>query len=97
MTVTDEPGIYMAGRFGVRIENMLLIQPYRETDFGRFLQFETLTLCPIDKTPVLPELLTPEEIEWLNQYHATVYNRLAPHLNEEERNWLRAVTKQIKS
>ena len=97
MTVTDEPGIYVAGRFGVRIENMLLIQPYRETDFGRFLQFETLTLCPIDKTPVLPELLTPEEIEWLNQYHATVYNRLAPHLNEEERNWLRAVTKQIKS
>ena len=97
MTVTDEPGIYVAGRFGVRIENLLLVQPYRETDFGRFLQFETLTLCPIDKAPILPELLTPEETAWLNDYHATVYQRLAPHLNDEDRDWLREATNQIKN
>ena len=97
MTVTDEPGIYVAGRFGVRIENLLLVQPYRETDFGRFLQFETLTLCPIDKAPILPELLTPEETAWLNEYHATVYQRLAPHLNDEDRDWLREATNQIKN
>ena len=92
MTVTDEPGIYVAGRFGVRIENMLLIQPYRETDFGRFLQFETLTLCPIDKSPILPELLTTAEKEWLDTYHATVFDCLAPHLDEDDRNWLRDAT-----
>ena len=69
MTVTDEPGIYLAGRFGVRIENTLLVTPYRETEFGQFLQFEPLTLCPIDTTPIIRELLSQEEIDWLNQYH----------------------------
>lgn len=88
MTVTDEPGIYIEGRFGVRIENMLLVRPYRETEYGRFLQFETLTLCPIDKTPILSELLSAEEIQWLNEYHQTVYERLAPHLDDADRNWL---------
>ena len=91
MTVTDEPGIYLAGRFGVRIENTLLIVPYKETEFGRFLQFEPLTLCPIDKTPIDVTLLTDEELAWLNDYHETVYERLAPHLDGEERQWLRDV------
>jgi len=95
MTVTDEPGIYMAGRFGVRIENVLLIQPYRETDFGRFLQFETLTLCPIDTTPLLPELLSSQECEWLNHYHATVYDRLAPYLGPSDQQWLRQATQPV--
>ena len=90
MTVTDEPAIYVAGRFGVRIENLLLIQPYRETDFGRFLQFETLTLCPIDTAPILTEMLTVKEKAWLNQYHATVYDRLAPRLSDDDRRWLRS-------
>ena len=92
MTVTDEPGVYVAGSYGVRIENVLLVQPWRETDFGRFLQFETLTLCPIDTAPLMPELLTPAEKQWLNDYHAMVYDRLAPYLDDAERLWLQQAT-----
>jgi Xaa-Pro aminopeptidase len=92
MTVTDEPGIYLAGRFGVRIENTLLIVPYRETEFGHFLQFEPLTLCPIDKRPIDVSLLSAEELTWLNGYHRTVYERLSPHLSDDERHWLAAAT-----
>ena len=92
MTVTDEPGIYLEGQFGVRIENVLLTQPWRETDFGRFLQFETLTLCPIDTAPLDISLLTPEELQWLNDYHQMVYDRLAPHLDAPDRDWLRTAT-----
>lgn len=95
MTVTDEPGIYLEGKFGVRIENTLLIQPYTETAFGRFLRFETLTLCPIDKAPIMPELLTPAEVLWLDGYHETVYQKLSPHLDEAERQWLREATAPI--
>ena len=89
MTVTDEPGIYLAGKFGVRIENTLLVVPYMETEFGKFLQFESLTLCPIDKTPVIIEMLTPEEIGWLNEYHQTVFDKLSPFLDDDEKAWLR--------
>ena len=89
MTVTDEPGIYLAGRFGVRIENTLLITPYKDTEFGKFLQFESLTLCPIDKSPVIKEMLLQEEIEWLNTYHQRVFDTLSPHLDAEDVEWLR--------
>ena len=92
MTVTDEPGIYLEGRFGVRIENTLLITPYKETEFGQFLQFEPLTLCPIDKRPIVAEMLTNEERQWLDDYHQMVFDRLSPHLNEEENAWLREAT-----
>ena len=92
MTVTDEPGVYLEGRFGVRIENTLLVTPYMETEFGKFLQFETLTLCPIDKTPIVFEMMTPEEIEWLNAYHQHVFDTLSPYLSDEENRWLRRVT-----
>jgi Xaa-Pro aminopeptidase len=92
MTVTDEPGIYLEGRFGVRIENMLLVQQAEETECGRFLKFETLTLCPIDTTPILRELLTQEERQWLTDYHQMVYDRLSPHLTNDEQAWLRKVT-----
>ena len=96
MTVTDEPGIYLAGKFGVRIENTLLVTPYKETEFGRFLQFESLTLCPIDTTPVIVDLLTPEEINWLNAYHQRVFDTLSPHLSEDETTWLRTACEPIK-
>lgn len=92
MTVTDEPGIYLEGRFGVRIENTLLVVPAAETECGRFLRFEPLTLCPIDTTPIIPELLSAEEKEWLNAYHQTVYERLSPYLDAEEQAWLRRAT-----
>lgn len=88
MTVTDEPGLYLEGRFGVRTENTLLITPYKTTEFGRFLQFEPLTLCPIDKAPIDVDMLTSEEREWLDQYHAMVEERLCPLLDEDERAWL---------
>ena len=89
MTITDEPGIYLAGKFGARIENTLLIVPYKETEFGKFLQFESLTLCPIDKAPILVDMLLPEEIAWLNDYHQHVFDTLSPHLSGDETAWLR--------
>ena len=88
MTITDEPGIYLAGKFGVRIENTLLITPYMETEFGKFLQFESLTLCPIDKAPIVKEMLMEEEVDWLNSYHKYVFDTLSPHLSEDEKLWL---------
>ena len=96
MTVTDDPGIYLAGQFGVRIENTLLISHYKDTEFGKFLQFESLTLCPIDTTPVVKEELLPEEVAWLNEYHQHVYDVLAPHLDDEgDKEWLRKATMPI--
>ena len=95
MTVTDEPGIYMEGKFGVRIENTLAVVPYMSTEFGEFLQFETLTLCPIDLSPVIPELLTAEEKSWLDSYHKRVYDSLSPYLDEEEKKWLMSVSHSI--
>ena len=88
MTITDEPGIYLPGRCGARTENTLLIVPYKTTEFGEFLQFEPLTLCPIDTTPIIVEMMTDEELQWLNDYHQTVYDRLAPHLDADDRQWL---------
>ena len=89
MTITDEPGIYLEGKFGVRIENTLLVTPYKQTEFGQFLQFESLTLCPIDTRPIVKELLLPEEIAWLNDYHQQVLATLSPHLDGEEKVWLK--------
>jgi len=91
MTITDEPGIYLPGRCGARTENTLLIVPYKETEFGQFLQFESLTLCPIDKSPIVREMMLQEEIDWLNQYHQRVFDTLSPHLSPEEVDWLREV------
>ena len=89
MTITDEPGIYLPGRCGARTENTLLIVPYKETEFGKFLQFESLTLCPIDKAPILIDMLLPEEIDWLNDYHQCVFDALSPYLSNDETDWLR--------
>lgn len=95
MTVTDEPGLYLAGRFGARIENTLLITPYKETEFGQFLQFESLTLCPIDTAPIVREMMLAEEVAWLNDYHQQVRDTLSPHLDEGERAWLREATEAL--
>ena len=96
MTVTDEPGIYLAGKFGVRIENTLLVIPYKETEFGQFLQFESLTLCPIDKSPIIVDMLLPEELSWLNAYHQRVFDTLSPHLSPSESAWLRTACAGLK-
>ena len=95
MTVTDEPGIYLEGKFGVRIENTLLIVPAATTPFGEFLGFETLTLAPIDTTPVLPDMLTAEERQWLNSYHRRVRETLSPHLSAAEAAWLKAAARPL--
>ena len=93
MTITNEPGIYLAGRFGVRIENTMLITSAFESEFGTFLRLEPLTLCPIDLRPIDFSMLTDEECQWLDDYHEMVYNRLAPLLTEKECQWLRKTIK----
>ena len=104
MTITNEPGIYLAGRFGVRIENTMLVVPADTSKFfsvddeaerGSYLQLEPLTLCPIDTTPIVLGMLTDDERKWLNDYHALVYERLAPLLSSEERAWLREKTSEL--
>lgn len=89
MTVTDEPGIYLEGRFGVRTENVLLCVPHVQTEFGTFVAFRPLTLCPIDLRPVDWSMLTPEEVDWINDYHKEVARRLLPLLADEaDKQWL---------
>lgn len=95
MTVTDEPGLYLAGKFGVRIENTLLTVPYMTTEFGKFLRFEPLTLCPIDTRPIVVDMLSTEELGLLNAYHKMVYERLSPMLDEEHKAWLADKTRNL--
>lgn len=95
MTITNEPGIYKAGKHGVRTENTMLIVKSKETEFGAFYKFEPLTLCPIDKEAILPEMLSYEEKQWLNNYHSLVYDRLNASLNTDEQAWLKEATSPI--
>ena len=95
MPVTDEPGLYLSGKFRVRIENTLLIKGYQTTEFGKFLQMESLTLCPIDLTPVDFSMLQPEEIEWLDTYHRDVFEKLSPYLEGEDLEWLKEATRPV--
>lgn len=92
MTVTNEPGIYRAGKYGIRTENTMLAVPSRKTDFGEFYKFEQLTLCPINTEAILLDMLSPEETNWLKEYHETVYSKLSPLLTDEEKQWLRNAT-----
>lgn len=96
MTLTNEPGIYKAGKHGARTENTQLIIPFCEGEFGPFLQFDPLTLCPIDTTPIDWRMLTPDETEWLNSYHHRVYEELSPLLDEEHKIWLKEATQPHK-
>lgn len=94
--ITDEPGIYVPGKFGVRIENCLLSVPARESEFGTFLKFEPLTLCPYDRALVAVEMLTDDERKWIDGYHAKVHETLCPLLESEtERLWLKQATAPI--
>ncbi|MBO5880976.1 MAG: aminopeptidase P family protein [Paraprevotella sp.] len=95
MTLTNEPGIYKTGKHGIRIENTQLIIPYMDGEFGRFLQFEPLTLCPIDTAPIDSDMLNKEEKQWLNDYHKMVYDTLAPYLDYDHRQWLAEATQPV--
>ena len=96
MTVSNEPGIYVANKFGVRLENVLVAEPAQKTTFGEFLKFETLTLCPFNVSPIIVEMLDPSEREWLNDYHAMVYAELLPLLSDEkDKEWLIKATTRL--
>ena len=95
MTVTNEPGLYKAGRHGIRIENTMVVKHYRESEFGAFYELEPLTLCPIDTTPVVPEILGADATAYLNAYNAMVCETLSPHLNDEERIYLQEITRPL--
>ena len=95
MLTSNEPGVYKAGSHGIRTENLMLTVPAGEGLFGRYLEFETVTLCPICTRGIIRELLTQEEIDWLNDYHQMVYEQLSPLLNEDERNWLKQACESI--
>ena len=88
MVTSIEPGIYRPGKWGIRIENLVLNVPAGSTEFGDFIQFETLTLCPIDMRCCDISLLTAAEKEWINQYHHTVKTRLSPHVSGDALAWL---------
>ncbi|MDR1985166.1 MAG: aminopeptidase P family protein [Prevotellaceae bacterium] len=95
MITSNEPGIYVAGKYGIRIENLVLCKRYKTTAFGEFMQFETITLAPIETKAINKKLLTTDEINWLNKYHETVYKKLSPQLNSQERKWLKKKTQKI--
>lgn len=95
MVTSNEPGLYRAGQYGIRIENLVLTRHEVTTEFGDFYSFETLTLCPIDTTPIIKEMLTGKELAWFNEYHKQVYDRLSPLLDAEEKEWLKQKTNAI--
>lgn len=95
MVLTDEPGIYIEGSHGIRIENEMITHKAEKNEFGQFMNFETITFVPIDLDGIAPDEMTKFEREWLNNYHAQVYEKIGPHLNEEEREWLKEYTRAI--
>ena len=95
MLITNEPGVYIEGEYGIRTENNMRVVSRAENEFGRFMAFETYTYCPVDLDGIDVNMLTPEEIDWLNTYHETTYQRLSPYLSQDEREWLAGATKKI--
>jgi Xaa-Pro aminopeptidase len=96
MVMSNEPAIYFAGKYGIRTENVILVQPWKKTEFNQFYEFETFTLVPIATSCILPHLLTAQEIEWLNNYNAQVFEKISPLLDDEtQKQWLAAATVAI--
>ena len=95
MIISNEPGLYRPNKYGIRIENLVQVIPAEKTEFGQFLQFETLTLCYIDTKIVDKDMLTDKERKWLNDYHNQVIKSLSPQLSEKERRWLRKKAEAI--
>jgi Xaa-Pro aminopeptidase len=95
MLTSNEPGFYKAGEYGIRIENLMICKEGKTTDYGKFNQFEAVTLFPISTKLIDNSLLNEKEIQWLNGYHKEVYDKLAPHLNEEEKSWLAKACSRI--
>ena len=95
MVISDEPAMYRTGEYGIRTENMILVREDSETEFGKFLGFDTLTLCFIDTSLIIIPMLSVREHAWLNKYHQMVYDKISPFLNEEEKAWLKEKTTEI--
>lgn len=95
MVITNEPGIYLEGKHGIRTENMMLVVEDEKTEFGQFMKFEPITYCPIDLEGIDINLLTAEEKQWLNTYHKDVYAKLLPYLDDEEKTWLKEQTREV--
>lgn len=93
--LTDEPGIYFEGSHGVRLENELLVKAWKKNEYGEFLCFEPITLIPMDLDAIMPEMMSEEEKRLLNEYHALVYEKVSPYLEEEEKEWLKKYTRAI--
>ena len=92
MLISDEPAVYREGKYGIRTENLILCVEDESTEFGKFLKFETVSLCYIDKSLIEISLLNQKEIDWLNSYHSQVFGELSPHLTKDERSWLKEKT-----
>ena len=95
MVITDEPGIYIEGSHGVRLENELLVCEGEKNEYGEFLYFEPITYVPFDLDAINPDIMNAEDKERLNTYHATVYEKVSPYLNDEEKEWLKKYTRAI--
>ncbi len=95
MITTDEPGVYLEGKYGIRIENELLCVKDEKNEYGQFLRFEPITYCPIDLDGIDPDLMTAKEKRWLNEYHGMVREKISPYLTEEEKSWLKIYTEPI--
>jgi len=92
MTLSNEPALYRTGQYGIRNENLMVVQKDETNEYGKFLRFETLTLCFIDTKPIDKTLMTTRQIEWMNENHEKVYRTLSPHLSDAETAWLRYKT-----
>jgi len=95
MTLSNEPALYRTGQYGIRNENLMVVQKDETNEYGKFLRFETLTLCCIDTKPINKTLMAVPQIQWLNEYHKKVFRSLSPYLNSDEAAWLRHKTKEI--